>query len=71
MVSGFDGKPKGFCYAEFAEPAALRKALDMSGTQLAGRTVRISVAEPREQIYPTLLRSRPEAEVQSLYSQGR
>jgi len=46
MVSGFDGKPKGFCYAEFAEPNALRKALDMSGTQLAGRTVRISVAEP-------------------------
>ena len=71
MVSGFDGKPKGFCYAEFAEPAGLRKALDMSGTQLAGRTVRISVAEPRESFYLTSLPSRHVAERRFVYSQGR
>lgn len=48
MVTGFDGKSKGFCYAEFAEADMLRHALTMSGAQLGGRTVRISVAEPRE-----------------------
>lgn len=48
MVSGYDGKPKGFCYAEFPEPEMLRTALELSGQQLAGRTIRISVAEPRK-----------------------
>jgi translation initiation factor 4B len=47
-VSGYDGKPKGFCYAEFAEPDMLKAALDLSGSDLGGRAVRIGVAEPRE-----------------------
>jgi len=46
MITGYDGKPKGFCYAEFPEADMLKKALDLSGESLAGRTIRISVAEP-------------------------
>ena len=53
MVSGFDGKSKGFCYAEFPEAEMLKHALSMGGAQLGGRTVRISVAEPRESIRNT------------------
>ena len=47
MVNDFSGKPKGFCYAEFPGPEMLQKALDLTGTTLAGRNVRVSVAEPR------------------------
>lgn len=38
-------KPKGFGYVEFENSDDLRKALDLSGTDVGGRTVRISVAE--------------------------
>lgn len=48
MVTDFGGKSKGFCYAEFPEPDMLRTALGLSGSQLGGRNIRISVAEPRE-----------------------
>lgn len=46
IVTGHDGKPKGFGYVEFQTQDDLRAALDRSGSQLASRTVRISVAEP-------------------------
>ncbi|SPO31560.1 related to TIF3 - translation initiation factor eIF-4B [Ustilago trichophora] len=46
IVTGHDGKPKGFGYVEFQSQDDLRSALDRSGSQLASRTVRISVAEP-------------------------
>lgn len=46
IVTGHDGKPKGFGYVEFASQDDLKNALDRSGHQLAARTVRISVAEP-------------------------
>ncbi|SPO30484.1 related to TIF3 - translation initiation factor eIF-4B [Ustilago trichophora] len=46
IVTGHDGKPKGFGYVEFQTQDDLRSALDRSGSQLASRTVRISVAEP-------------------------
>lgn len=46
IVTGHDGKPKGFGYVEFQSQDDLRAALDRTGTQLASRTVRISVAEP-------------------------
>ncbi|SJX66394.1 related to TIF3-translation initiation factor eIF-4B [Sporisorium reilianum f. sp. reilianum] len=46
IVTGHDGKPKGFGYVEFQSQDDLRAALDRSGSQLASRTVRISVAEP-------------------------
>lgn len=45
MVDGHDGKPKGFCYVEFANADDLRNALGMNGQDAGGRTVRISVAE--------------------------
>ena len=48
MVTDFNGKSKGFCYAEFPDPEMLQKALDMTGSTLAGRNVRVSVAEPRK-----------------------
>jgi len=43
-----DRKPKGFGYVEFATLDGLKAALDLSGSNLAGRSVRISVAEPRK-----------------------
>ena len=43
-----DRKPKGFGYVEFATQDGLKTALTLSGTSLAGRQVRISIAEPRE-----------------------
>ncbi|KAJ9612874.1 Eukaryotic translation initiation factor 4B [Cladophialophora chaetospira] len=41
-----DRKPKGFGYVEFATLDGLKAALALSGENLAGRQVRISVAEP-------------------------
>lgn len=41
------GKAKGFGYVEFPSVENLKAALDRSGTQLAGRTIRVGVAEPR------------------------
>ncbi|KAJ5900755.1 uncharacterized protein N7473_004825 [Penicillium subrubescens] len=38
--------PKGFGYIEFETVAGLQKALDLSGTNLMGRTIRTSVADP-------------------------
>src|SRR5438045_1295986 len=40
-------KPKGFGYVEFGSLAGLKKALELSGSQFSGRSIRISVAEPR------------------------
>lgn len=48
MISGFDGKSKGFAYAEFPEADTLRAALELNGSNLGGRNVRVSVAEARE-----------------------
>lgn len=48
MISGFDGKSKGFAYAEFPEADMLRAALELNGSNLGGRNVRVSVAEARE-----------------------
>lgn len=43
-----DRKPKGFGYVEFASLEGLKKALSYAGSNLAGRTIRVSIAEPRE-----------------------
>ena len=40
-------KPKGFGYAEFATREGLIKALTLNGAQFQGRSIRISVADPR------------------------
>ena len=41
-------KPKGFGYVEFATLDGLKKALDANNTQFQGRSIRVSVAEPRK-----------------------
>jgi hypothetical protein len=43
-----DRKPKGFGYVEFATVDGLKAALALSGSNLSGRQVRVSVAEPRK-----------------------
>ena len=47
MKDKVDNRPKGFGYVEFGDLESLKKALSLSDGQLAGRSVRISVAEPR------------------------
>jgi RNA recognition motif-containing protein len=47
----FQDKPKGFGYVEFDDLESLKSALERSGQQLCGRTVRVSVAEPRKLKY--------------------
>jgi len=42
-----DHKPKGFGYVEFKTLEGLKAALALGGNSLAGRQVRVSVAEPR------------------------
>ena len=43
-----DRKPKGFGYVEFSTLDGLKKALDFNGVQFQGRSIRVSVAEPRK-----------------------
>jgi RNA recognition motif-containing protein len=47
MKDRIDNRPKGFGYVEFADLDSLKKALTLADGQLAGRNVRVSVAEPR------------------------
>ena len=51
MKDRIDNRPKGFGYVEFADLESLKKALSLADGQLAGRSVRVSVAEPRMQIF--------------------
>lgn len=46
IIKDRDEKPKGFGYVEFTELDSLKDALTRTGTNLSGRTVRVSVAEP-------------------------
>lgn len=39
--------PKGFGYVEFETVDGLKKALELSGTTLQSRPIRVSIAEPR------------------------
>lgn len=48
LVKDPQGKPKGFGYVEFAAQAGLKSALERSGANLAGRSIRVNVAEARE-----------------------
>ena len=41
-------KPKGFGYVEFGSLEGLKKALAFSGSSLGGRSIRVSVADPRK-----------------------
>jgi len=44
-------RSKGFGYVEFHTLDGLKKALDLNGTQLKGRNIKISVADPRRYRY--------------------
>ena len=46
LVKDAQGASKGFGYVEFPSQETLKNALTLSNTQLQGRSVRISVAEP-------------------------
>lgn len=48
LVTGHDGRPKGFGYVEFKTADDLRAALDMTGQEMGVRPVRISVAESQQ-----------------------
>lgn len=45
------GRPKGFAYVEFSTLDGLKKALELDNNNFAGRTLRISVADPRTCAY--------------------
>lgn len=59
--------PKGFGYVEFETVDGLKKALDLSGTTLQGRPIRVSIAEPRMCISGGSLRF---AQTDKMNSQG-
>ncbi|KAH9068245.1 hypothetical protein EDB83DRAFT_2377738 [Lactarius deliciosus] len=46
VIKDRDERPKGFGYVEFEDLDDLKAALTKTGSTLAGRTVRVSVAEP-------------------------
>ncbi|KAI9510718.1 hypothetical protein F5148DRAFT_1281589 [Russula earlei] len=46
VIRDRDERPKGFGYVEFEDLEDLKGALTKTGSALAGRTVRVSVAEP-------------------------
>ncbi|KAI0833730.1 hypothetical protein BC628DRAFT_1414466 [Trametes gibbosa] len=46
IIKDRDDKPKGFGYVEFNDLEGLKEALAKSNSSLAGRSVRVSVAEP-------------------------
>ena len=50
-----DRKPKGFGYVEFASLDGLKTALSLSSSNLGGRSIRISVAEPRKSSSPIIV----------------
>ncbi|THH29483.1 hypothetical protein EUX98_g4722 [Antrodiella citrinella] len=46
IIRDREEKPKGFGYVEFTDLDSLKEALAKTGSSLAGRTIRVSVAEP-------------------------
>lgn len=46
LVSGHDGRPRGYGYVEFETLDELKDALTYAGKEMHGRNVRVSVAEP-------------------------
>ncbi|CCM04697.1 uncharacterized protein FIBRA_06883 [Fibroporia radiculosa] len=46
IIRDRDDKPKGFGYIEFTDLDSLKEALNKTNSNLAGRAIRVSVAEP-------------------------
>ncbi|RDX41761.1 hypothetical protein OH76DRAFT_1475677 [Lentinus brumalis] len=49
IIKDREDKPKGFGYVEFTDLEALKDAIAKSGSSLAGRGIRVSVAEPQKE----------------------
>ncbi|KAJ3383898.1 hypothetical protein HDU84_003301 [Entophlyctis sp. JEL0112] len=47
IVLGPDGRKKGYGYVEFADAESAKKALEMAGSSLDGREIRIDLSTPR------------------------
>lgn len=48
MIDRMSGQSRGFCFVEMASPDAAQKAIaDLNGKDLAGRSLRVDVAEER------------------------
>ncbi|KAJ3379506.1 hypothetical protein HDU84_006609 [Entophlyctis sp. JEL0112] len=47
IVLGPDGRKKGYGYVEFADAESAKKALELAGSQLDGREIRIDLSTPR------------------------
>jgi RNA recognition motif-containing protein len=48
MIDRMSGQSRGFCFVEMADPAAAQKAIsDLNGKELAGRALRVDIAEER------------------------
>ena len=48
MIDRMSGQSRGFCFVEMATPEAAQKAIaDLNGKDLAGRSLRIDIAEER------------------------
>ena len=44
IAHGEDGRPRGFCHVEFESPESAKKAMEMQGTMLDGRSVRLDLS---------------------------
>ena len=50
VEDNFTKKAKGFGYVEFADLEGVKKALELTGSSLGGRVIRISVAAPKHSV---------------------
>ncbi|KAJ3034910.1 hypothetical protein HDV00_004553 [Rhizophlyctis rosea] len=48
LPTNVDGQPKGFAYVEFDDVESLKGALDLNGSSVMGRAIRIDVAEAKQ-----------------------
>jgi translation initiation factor 4B len=64
-----DRKPKGFGYVEFATPEGLQKALGYTDTNFQGRSVKISIAEPR--MHPSQFIDSPDSVLTTVTAKDR
>ena len=46
VAMGEDGRPRGFCHVQMASPADATKAMDLQGSMLDGRGVRLDLSAP-------------------------
>ncbi|KAJ3230769.1 hypothetical protein HDU78_008105, partial [Chytriomyces hyalinus] len=47
LISGPDGRKKGFGYVEFKTSAGAKKALELAGTEVDGREIKVDISTPR------------------------